>query len=77
MDKLRLKYSQTGRIVWASHLDVMRTLQRGLNRAGVPIKYSEGFNPHALISIVMPLPVGQASHCQLVDIQHSHLWDGE
>ena len=69
MDKLRLVYEQTGRARWISHLDAMRTLQRGLLRAGVPIRYSEGFNPHALISIVMPLSVGTESLCQLADIR--------
>ena len=34
MDKLRLVYEQTGRARWISHLDAMRTLQRGLLRAG-------------------------------------------
>ena len=69
MDKIRLVYSQTGRAVWMSHLDTMRTLQRAMNRAGVPIKYSEGFNPHALISILMPLSVGTESLCQMADIR--------
>ena len=69
MDKIRLVYSQTGRAVWMSHLDVMRTLQRAVNRAGVPIRYSEGFNPHALISILMPLSVGAASFCQIADLR--------
>ena len=69
MDKIRLVYSQTGRAVWMSHLDAMRTLQRVMNRAGVPIRYSEGFNPHALISILMPLSVGTESLCQMADIR--------
>ena len=69
MDKIRLVYSQTGRAVWMSHLDTMRTLQRAMNRSGVPIKYSEGFNPHALISILMPLSVGTESLCQMADIR--------
>lgn len=69
MDKLRLLYEQTGRSIWCSHLDTMRTWQRAMNRAGVPIKYSEGFNPHAQISILMPLSVGTESLCQLVDIR--------
>ncbi|MBQ7736993.1 MAG: DUF2344 domain-containing protein [Oscillospiraceae bacterium] len=69
MDKLRLVYEQTGRARWISHLDAMRTLQRGLNRADVPIKYSEGFNPHALISILMPLSVGTESLYQMADIR--------
>jgi len=69
MDKLRLLYTQTGRAVWMSHLDVMRTLQRALLRADVPLRYSEGFNPHALISVLMPLSVGTASLCQMADIR--------
>ena len=70
MDKVRLVYEQTGRARWISHLDAMRTLQRILLRAGVPIKYSEGFNPHALISVLMPLSVGTESLCQIADIRH-------
>ena len=69
MDKVRLVYEQTGRARWISHLDAMRTLQRVLLRAQVPIKYSEGFNPHALISILMPLSVGTESLCQIADIR--------
>lgn len=69
MDKIRLVYERTGRAVWISHLDMMRMLQRAMNRAGVPIRYSEGFNPHALVSILMPLSVGTESLCQVVDIR--------
>lgn len=69
MDKIRLVYRQTGRAMWISHLDTMRTLQRVLHRADVPIRYSEGFNPHVLLSILMPLSVGTASLCQIADIR--------
>ena len=67
MDKLRLKFSKTGRAVYISHLDLMRTMQRVFSRAGVPLKYSEGFNPHAKISIILPLTVGTASLCEYMD----------
>ena len=67
MDKLRLKFAKTGRAVYISHLDLMRTMQRVFSRAGVPLKYSEGFNPHAKISIVLPLTVGTASLCEYMD----------
>ncbi len=69
MDKIRLVYRQTGRAVWMSHLDTMRTFQRALHRAELPIRYSEGFNPHVLMSILMPLSVGTASLCQIADIR--------
>ena len=67
MDKLRLKFTKTARAVYISHLDLMRTLQRVFFRAGLPLRYSEGFNPHARISIVLPLSVGTASRCEYLD----------
>lgn len=67
MDKLRLKFSKTGRAVYISHLDLMRTMQRVFSRAGVGLKYSEGYNPHAKISIVLPLTVGTRSLCEYMD----------
>lgn len=69
MDKLRLRFEKTGRAVYISHLDLMRTIQRAFLRAGVPLKYSEGFNPHPIISILLPLSVGCASVCELLDFR--------
>ena len=67
MDKLRLRFSKTGRAVYISHLDLMHTMQRAFSRAGYELKYSEGFNPHPQISIALPLSVGAASVCELLD----------
>ena len=67
MDKLRLKFAKTGRAVYISHLDLMRTMQRVFFRAGLPLRYSEGFNPHARISIILPLQVGVSSVCEYMD----------
>ena len=75
MDKLRLKFEKTGRAVYISHLDLMRTMQRVFSRAGVDLKYSEGFNPHAKISIVLPLTVGTRSLCEYMDFSLVGDWD--
>ena len=69
MDKLRLRFEKTGRSVWISHLDLMTTMQRGFARAGIALQYSEGFNPHPLISILLPLSVGTESVCELMDFR--------
>lgn len=69
MDKLRMRFSKTGRAIYISHLDLMRTMQRALLRGGVPLRYSEGFNPHALLSILLPLSVGCGSECELMDFR--------
>jgi radical SAM-linked protein len=69
MDKLRLRFEKTGRAVYISHLDLMHTLQRAFSRAGLALKYSEGFNPHPQISIALPLSVGVASVCEILDFK--------
>ena len=69
MDKLRLRFAKRGKAVYISHLDLMRTLQRVFLRAGLPLKYSEGFNPHPVVSILLPLSVGMESECEMMDFQ--------
>lgn len=69
MDKLRLRFSKTGRAVYISHLDLMRTLTRAFLRADCRLKYSEGFNPHPNISIALPLSVGVQSYCEIMDFK--------
>ena len=68
-DKLRLRFEKTGRAVYISHLDLMHTMQRAFNRAGLPLKYSEGFNPHPQIAIALPLSVGIGSLCEIMDFK--------
>ena len=65
----RLVFEKTGRAVYISHLDLMRTRQRAFLRAGLPLAYSQGFNPHALMRFLLPLSVGTASCCERMDVQ--------
>ena len=69
MSKLRMRFSKTGRAIWISHLDLMATMQRAFSRAGSRLQYSEGFNPRPQISIALPLSVGTASLCELMDFR--------
>lgn len=69
MHKYRMLFKKTGRAIYISHLDLMRVMQRAFMRAGYQLKYSEGFNPHPQISILLPLSVGCSSQCELMDFQ--------
>ena len=69
MDKMRLRFEKTGRAIYISHLDMMCTMQRVFARAGLELKYSEGFNPHPQISIALPLSVGTGSLCEILDFR--------
>ncbi len=50
------------------HLDLMRTVQRGLRRSDLPIMYSNGFNPHIKLSFAAPLSVGVTGHHELMEV---------
>lgn len=63
----RFLYKKEGNAVWISHLDMMRMFQRAFRRAGIEISLTGGYNPHAWVSIAMPLPVGMESECEILD----------
>ena len=76
MAKLRLLFVKENQASYISHLDLMRTFQRVFPRGGLELKHSQGFHPHPLISIVLPLPVGQSSDCELLDFEVEQDIDG-
>ncbi|MCL2083532.1 MAG: TIGR03936 family radical SAM-associated protein [Oscillospiraceae bacterium] len=64
---VRLAYQKTGRAKYISHLDLMRVFARAFARLKIPLRFSEGFNPHPYLSIAMPLGVGIESLCERLD----------
>ncbi len=76
MSKLRLLFVKEAQASYISHLDLMRTFQRVFPRAGLSLKHSNGFHPHPIISIVLPLPVGQESDCEILDFETVEDSDG-
>ncbi len=66
---VRIKFLKKGDLMYISHLDLSRTMQRIMLRAGIDIWYSEGFNPQPKIVFAVPLPVGVESECELMDIK--------
>lgn len=76
MSKLRLLFVKEAQAAYISHLDLMRTFQRVFPRTELEIKHSQGFHPHPILSIVLPLPVGQSSECELLDFEVTQDCDG-
>lgn len=56
-----IKHIKDGNLIYVSHIDTMRVLQRTLVRAKINVKMSEGFNPHPITYTSHPLPLGVAS----------------
>lgn len=69
MEDLRLRFTKNERAIYISHLDLMRTIQRAFLRAGFRLKHSEGFNPRPQLVFALPLSVGTASECELLDFK--------
>lgn len=70
-NRTRIKFSKTGRIKFIGHLDLLMVFQQAIKRAGLPVSYSKGFNPHQLLYFAQPLPLGMESQGEYVDV----LWD--
>jgi radical SAM-linked protein len=68
MQRMRVKFRRGEELKFISHLDITRLWQRAFTRAGIPLAYSQGFNPHPQISLAAPLAVGTTGEAELMDI---------
>jgi radical SAM-linked protein len=55
-----VQFAITGDVRFLSHHDTMRMFERAATRAGLPLRYSEGFNPNPKLMLPLPRPVGVA-----------------
>lgn len=66
--RYRMHYGRDESLIYISHLDLMRFWERAFRRARLPVTYSEGFTPHARISLAAPLSIGISSEAELLDV---------
>jgi radical SAM-linked protein len=64
-----LRFRKTGPLRFLSHLDLNRAIDRAVRRSGLPVKYSQGFNPSAQIGYAHALPTGTAGERELCQIE--------
>lgn len=65
---LTLKYSKEGSAVYISHIDMLRVINRIVRRTGVKSGFSQGYNPHMLVFMSSPLPIGISSRAEYATI---------
>ncbi|MFQ5398078.1 MAG: TIGR03936 family radical SAM-associated protein [Anaerolineae bacterium] len=68
VQRIRLTFTKTGPTRFIGHLDLARALERALNRAKIPMAYSQGFNRRIKMQLAAALPLGFTSDCELADI---------
>lgn len=66
---VRVRFTKVGSLQFISHLDLNRTMKTVMIRGGIPIKYSEGFNPHPKMVFALPLSVGAESVTEFLDFK--------
>lgn len=55
LNKYRLKFSKSGKMIYIGHLDLLKFFIRLIKRTQLPIAYSNGFNPHQQLTFAIPL----------------------
>ncbi|MEY3014203.1 MAG: hypothetical protein RIT45_2938 [Pseudomonadota bacterium] len=75
--RYRVRFTKEGAEALTSHLDLVRSLPRVFRRAGVPLRYSDGYHQHPVISFAPALPLGTRSHGELMDVDFTGYVDPE
>jgi len=68
-NRFALKFTKEGYVKYISHLDLLRVFKRSFKTAGLPLRYSQGFNPHPKMSFAQPLSLGYSSRCELIEFE--------
>lgn len=66
---LRVKFRKVGNLQYISHLDLVRTMNRVVTRADLPLWYTEGFNPKPKMVFAAPLSIGTESLVEFMDLR--------
>lgn len=67
LHRVRVTYRRTEALRYVSTLDMQLVWERMLRRAGVPLAYSQGFNPRPRLHMASALPLGFLSRCEITD----------
>ena len=65
--RIRAEFAKTEAMRFTSHLDLYRAWERLLRRAGLPLQFSQGYNPRPKLQLAAPLPLGMTSQVEIID----------
>ena len=67
--RMLVRFGKKSRLRFISHLDLQRFLHMALNRTGLPVLYSQGFNPNPLMAFGSALALGWTSEYEIIDVR--------
>lgn len=65
----RITFEKVGDARFLSHRNTMDVFERAIRAAGMPARYSQGFNPHMKLSMGPALPLGLESRHEVFDVE--------
>lgn len=69
MKNVRIWFEKTGAAKYISHLDLTHCMARALKLSGLPVWYTQGFNPRIYMTFAMPLSLGASGVRECMDIR--------
>ena len=69
MTTVRIFFEKCGEAAYISLLDLQRVFHRLLKMSGLPVYYTQGYNPHIYLSFSCPLSLGQESLCESCEVK--------
>lgn len=66
--RMRVTFATDDSVKWVGHLDMARAWERAIRRSGLPLAYSQGFNPQARLHFAAALPVGFTGEAEVADV---------
>ncbi len=69
MTTVRIFFEKRGEAAYISLLDLQRVFHRLLKISGLPVWYTQGFNPHIYLSFSCPLSLEQESLCESCEVK--------
>lgn len=74
---MRSKFTRKGATAYIGHLDLMGVFSRAVRKTGLPLLYSQGFNPRPELVFALPMGVGINTEGDWVDISMATPTDAE
>jgi radical SAM-linked protein len=67
--RIRIRFAKQDDLRWLSHRDLLRTWERLIRRAGLPLSMTEGFHPKPRMNFPSALAVGITGLDEVVELE--------
>ena len=67
--KVEFRFEKSEAVRFISHHDLLRALHRAVRRSGLPVRWTEGFNPRPRLVLPAALEVGIASLDEVAELE--------